>query len=385
MNPELDALYWLGLGLAMTFAIACMFLTGWRESSRLSASMFMVAIPLLLLAGRWPSFFMPGQLNPDESMMLAQAMKFGIDPIPWRGMDTGTGGPLNSYLLMALHWLGVPYGFPLARLTAWWALSLSLVLMFLSMRRLGGARAASVAALAAAIFHTLVTDPDFLHYSSEIASLLAISTLAYGATCIFSDRTASIRGSIPVGVLAFVVTMGKLQGVPLGAAIAFSILMLCSITLKDGVYRVLGTALGGAISAAALCTLLALAGVFPDFRISFIDLPGTYVSNPFTLEQTLDFVRSRPESRSFSQAMTWLVLASGIVTIWASAMHDYRRLSIRVLGAGLILVSLYVVLSQAGRAFPHYLNYLGLASAWILFLVFPWTSRIQRNGDSHHD
>lgn len=384
MSPELSALYWMGLGVAMVFAIACMFLAGWRESSRLATSLFVIAIPLLLLAGRWPSFFMPGQLNPDESMMLAQAMKFGIDPIPWRGMDTGTGGPINSYILMPLHWLGAPYGFPLARVTAWWALSLSLVLTFLAMRRLGGARAASACVLAAAVFYTMVTDPDFLHYSSEIASLLAISVLAYGATYVFLERSASLAWAAVVGVLAFFVTMGKLQGVPLGAAIAFSILVLCSTTVKAGFYRVLGIGLGGAASAAVLCAVLALAGVFPDFRISFIELPGTYVSSPFTLEQTLQFVRIRPESRNFSQAMTWLILLSGIVTMLASPRHDYKRLSLRVIGAALILMSLYVVLSQAGRAFPHYLNYLGLGSVWILFLVFPWTARIHRADEGQH-
>ena len=52
-----------------------------------------------MLALRWAGISYGNELNPDESQMLAQAMRFVSHPVPWRDVDGTTSGPLNSLLL----------------------------------------------------------------------------------------------------------------------------------------------------------------------------------------------------------------------------------------------------------------------------------------------
>ena len=54
---------------------------------------------LAVLIFRWPVLFVPMELNPDETQMASQAMKYLLDFVPWRSVDGTTSGPLNSWLL----------------------------------------------------------------------------------------------------------------------------------------------------------------------------------------------------------------------------------------------------------------------------------------------
>jgi hypothetical protein len=48
-------------------------------------------------------------MNPDESTLVTLARKATIDFAPWRGFDSGTSGPLNSYILVQ-GWFFSPPG-----------------------------------------------------------------------------------------------------------------------------------------------------------------------------------------------------------------------------------------------------------------------------------
>ena len=67
-----------------------------RLSSPAITVALLIACVFLL---RLPSALVPRELNPDESLMLSQAMKFLVDPRPWLAGDTGNAGPLNSYFI----------------------------------------------------------------------------------------------------------------------------------------------------------------------------------------------------------------------------------------------------------------------------------------------
>src|SRR5689334_3294751 len=55
---------------------------------------------LLLFLLRLPSALVPHELDADESQGICQGMKFLVNPIPWKAVDGGSWGPLNSYLIL---------------------------------------------------------------------------------------------------------------------------------------------------------------------------------------------------------------------------------------------------------------------------------------------
>ena len=62
----------------------------------------------VLLAWRWPFLLSADEYNPDESQLIAGALTLPLDPVPWRGVDGFTSGPLNFYPLLIPHLVGLP-------------------------------------------------------------------------------------------------------------------------------------------------------------------------------------------------------------------------------------------------------------------------------------
>src|ERR1700733_12058382 len=76
--------------------------------------LFLAAIVLVVTVLRLPYIFWPHEMNPDESQMLAQGMKYLVDPVPWRAVDGTSGGPLNSYIISFFLLCGAKVGYVLA-------------------------------------------------------------------------------------------------------------------------------------------------------------------------------------------------------------------------------------------------------------------------------
>lgn len=170
---------------------------------------------LFLLAWRWPFLFVARELNPDESQLIAGAMKLGHDPVFWRAVDGGSSGPLNYYFLLPWHWFGVPLGYFTARLTGllliWGALCVCL-------RTLSGAfgrPAAWLGLLPAVGFFATVTHPELIHYSTEHLPLFLIA-VAFGQ---LAGRAPTDR--LRLGLACFVagaLPWTKLQTIPIAFA-----------------------------------------------------------------------------------------------------------------------------------------------------------------------
>lgn len=374
-QANLDTIDWTLFVLALSLAgVATVLVAAGRVRGRAAAWLVIGCSATLLLAGRWQTVFIMTWLNVDESLMLAQAMKFTIDPMPWRAIDPGTGGPINSYVLLPLHWLGMELGYPLARITAIACLAGYLALLFLAMQRLAGAAAAAIALLPATVVHAVATTSDATHYSSEIASLLSIALLVFVASRLASPpgARAELAWAFATGVCAFLVTMSKLQGVLLGATLSMSVVALGSPTPMAFVRRVAGILAGGIAAASALLALLATTGVWQDFRISFLELPQTYVGTPLSFDATAALVRNAWEMNLFVQALAWLAGGSLLLApFWLRAERPSRWL-LRAASFALVLVAAYLTISRPGRAFPHYLTYLPIAGAWLWLLLLPW-------------
>src|ERR1022692_2887706 len=104
---------------------------------RLPSPVTMVGLLLVcVFLLRLPSALVPRELNVDESQALSQAMKFLVDPRPWKAVDGGTWGPLNSYLISIPLLLGFKPGFILLHMMASLLVCLQVLTAYLTLRRL---------------------------------------------------------------------------------------------------------------------------------------------------------------------------------------------------------------------------------------------------------
>src|SRR5450759_3636864 len=128
-------------------------------SSAVTVGLLMACVFLL----RLPSALVPHELNPDESLMLSQAMKFLVDPRPWLAGDTGNAGPLCSYLISAFLLMGFRPGFVLVHMLGSVLICLQVLIAYLTLRKLGSEKAAAVGAFIIVLFYGLATHTHLLH------------------------------------------------------------------------------------------------------------------------------------------------------------------------------------------------------------------------------
>src|SRR5665213_2535239 len=104
----------------------------------------------LLLLSRVPAMVCPFELDRDESQMAAQAMRYAHDLTPWRSVEGETNGPLDSWLLLAAHDLGMPLNYPALHILAALCLAAILLATYAAMRRLAGETGALIGLAAGA-------------------------------------------------------------------------------------------------------------------------------------------------------------------------------------------------------------------------------------------
>ncbi len=324
---------------------------------------------LTLLAWRWPGLCSLIDFNPDESQLAAGALTLLHDPLYWRSVDGTTSGPVNFYALVPfLVWDDLPAVFA-TRLGGVFFLWGALALTFAFLRRASGGAAALLGLLPAWLFAAVTTDWDFVHCSSEQASLPLIA----GSALLL--LTASRLGSPPSGwrwhlsaVLAGLLPWAKLQSVLFAAALAAVAVIL---TL-----RAEGASLRARVRALAIYLVWFL---LPTAFFLGLAIPGGQMRHLFAsyILNNLIYATARPDllaaATGLSQAV-WLtgyfplLLATtlALALLGASGVFAARRGSVWLLGAGWggLLLATYTAL-KPGLPAPHYLFYLLLPCAWL--------------------
>src|ERR1700689_5358004 len=106
------------------------FVTYWRKTAWV-----WVCLGFLFLS-RLPIIRCPFELNVDESQMAAQAMRYGQDLTPWRSVEGESNGPLDSWLILGAHEVGLPYDYRTLHLLAALCLAGILLATYAAARRL---------------------------------------------------------------------------------------------------------------------------------------------------------------------------------------------------------------------------------------------------------
>lgn len=329
-----------------------------------------LAIFALLLAGRWPYLVVSTELNADESQMLAGAITLRHDPVFWRSVDGNTAGPLDFYALLPASWVFGPVGYLPARVTSLLLLGSALWLLHAGVARLGGRTAARIATLPSLAFTALTTHRDFTHYSTEQLPLLLLGAAFFLGVGEFQAAQPRRWVRFCLGLVLGAVPLAKLQGIPLGAALAG--LLVCSDLRRPGFrwndYRGAWLAMvAGALVPAAGFGAMALAtGEWDNALASYIHGNLSYATNSgFTLARNLD--RLAANIAQPGDLVPWWVGGTFLFAIGAVATRRPPPAGGRAAlptAVALLLVGVFAVLAP-NRPYAHYLFFLLPPLVWV--------------------
>ncbi|HEV3028611.1 MAG TPA: hypothetical protein VG457_13620, partial [Planctomycetota bacterium] len=313
----------------------------------------------------------PHELNVDESQMMSQAMKYLVDPIPWRSVDGTSSGPLNTYPLTLLLLLGCHPGYVLLHSGAAVLAGLQIVLAHRTLLRLAPGRPVvwGLAPLLLALGFT--RESQLLFYASELLPSLLLAA-GFHAFVVWLDRRppAGARLLFLSGLSLGAAPWCKLQALPIAGTLGMAILI--SVLKSKAWFETpsspgrgaLAFAAGAVTPAVPILSVVAGGGALGDFWSSYIlgnlsyagPLSETDPLNP--LERLLDL----PEFWPFL-AMLLAVGPLGIHRLVKGQTARPTRATVVVTTAILFFLSALFAVCRPVYFFPHY----------SIFLLYPLT------------
>jgi hypothetical protein len=341
------------------------------KSLLLSDNTFIFSLIAFISATRWPCF-LPPELNPDESFLIAGAMKLLKDPVVWRSIETGTTGPLNLYSLLISSLLGLRLEYASARMVGLFLIVVSSICLFYSLRYIYGNLTARLSVMPVVTTIACMTFPDYVHYTSEHVSIaiLSIALLIlcklYSNNLIFNKRLIFIFGFI-LGLVPF----AKLQAVPI--ALSISLITLHILWIRRNSITQFLRNFYAFLLGSVLFPLLTMLYIFvfslqDVFWRSYIQ-HNLYYANSYKASvgflSRLYFVFGPADTRVlFALAVIFFLLGLSFLIYWFISQPQRDRLSdtsIFFLYSLIILAASIYSVMKPGNFFTHYL----------LFLIFP--------------
>jgi hypothetical protein len=365
-----EPFYWIFLCLCWGLLVWQLFNHGEKGDFVQQFDPVPTLLALILIAGRWPTLFLNEQLNHDESGLIAGALAFLHDPVPWRGADLTTSGPLNAYVLLVPAMLGLGLNYFSARIVGLSLLIIAVICWYVAVKRVRGKFAALSVILPPVTFLCFVQNDEFIHCSTELLPIALLSIAALMATSL--NKGASVRLFVAAVVLGMV-PFAKLQAAPL-AMVAFVSIFFFAWWIRGERFlkTVAVMGIGGLVAPLTIGATLLATATFDDASRSYI-LSGLDVSAVgqdryqfvyYVLFQNWPFVFS--------------IVVLGAITF---AGANFRFLQRQLQGNGRWLIAASLVYAFASlfaiykprNPFGHYLL-LGLPAAVFLAtaLIAPW-------------
>jgi hypothetical protein len=355
------------------------------------------ALFFLLVCGtlavlHWPEITWPHDADLDESQMLAQGMRYLAHPIPWRDVDGTTSGPLNSLLLSVPIFFGAPVSHLTARLVLWVLQCLTMLFLYLALRKFGSRAEAQFVLLPTIFFYAFTIYAEFALYSSEALPVLLLSISTYLLAQEWVEPKISMGRLFALGCLAGALPFAKLQALPVAAFNLAIVFILCYFKYwRAGLLRTNWWRAGGALCLGMLLLPALILGVvianraFYDFWQSYIVAASSYSSQESLRAKfaSLDVVLySRSDfKRYFFSASTVLVL---FLLIWRGRVSRLGWLlfwPMAVVVAN-VAVTLFCLLA-AGKPFYHYTFLLVPPLAMLFGMTFFGAKKILTSGEEN--
>lgn len=335
--------------------------------------LFLAFVILLMGWCRWNSVVYPWPLNPDEAQAGANTLRILAYGLNWDSLDGTTVGPLNSLVLCWPYIFGLDVTLSTIRLTALILLSGVLVLNYFSIALMGGRMYAIAFTLPLLAFYSLATNVEFLHYSSELLSVLLVTLSIYVLLlCFYKINLAHplfMLRLFCVGLILGSIPYAKIQATPIAVTISLFSILFIQLNKKFICYKIslITFLLSGLLVSIAFLVPLIVGGDFYDFWNSYIIWPTIYIKDPLTFQQFTSLVSGDP-ILVYITLIPFLVL--GFVAVFQSGRFSRVFPKLWGLFFVAIVASAYLSITRPGNMFPHYLmllpSFFLLASAFVL-------------------
>ena len=380
-------LLWLALlGIALFPALTKAEFTASKWWKTLASFCLLLAVALPVW--RLRSLLYNGEVNVDESQVLAQAMRYRIDPIPWRGVDGGSSGPLNTWIILWAPLLGLKMDYFAARITGLTCLWAMLCGLTLTLSELVNRRLAMLLALPAITLLLTILNFDYLFFSSEQLPIAIMAWVVYALTLLAKNPSRWIV--YVIGFLTGALPFCKIQVGPAGVylwVIAAAIVIYQRKTIREAASLLIPLILGGLSVPLLILGPVIAAGAWNDFIDLYIKSGLVYKNSPAGTGQTpsnleifSQLITGIPEFFAFVMA----ALCSGLALLAWATPHVYKstRTTHLVLAAiaGFALLLAYSIY-RTGFGFPHYTHLLILPFALLtaaMGLLLPKTHTLLR-------
>ncbi|MFN3851087.1 MAG: hypothetical protein ACK4NY_16755 [Spirosomataceae bacterium] len=320
---------------------------------------------LTLLFARIPVILKNAQLNPDESMQLAQALSIVRKAAVFDSWDGNTIGPLDTYLIMIPYAFGLPLDYSTLHLLAVCFQFAFFFVCFKAIQMFYNQNTAFVATLPVLIWFVFTQHYDFLHYASELPPILMLASCTWVYLAFLKAKNTKLWLLFVQGALAALIPFAKLQAVPSTfIIIAFTILQLWQSSENRAIFfkKIAYLVVGGLSILFSITTLTLYWGVFDEMILYYFE--GNLFHEAGGGKDSI-FEKILNHFRSTSDLFELKALVIYLVSITAIALWQKPRLSLK--GSGQLLLFTVTLLSftlfaigKSGFRLYHYNNFLFL-------------------------
>lgn len=352
--------YYLLAGTALTVFVVLAIIPPPRVSRETAfEGAFLVSAWTALFACRWPVFWWPDPINPDEGAFVACAIKARFDWIPWRGFDAGSSGPLNCDILALPALFGAPLGFFSARVTGLCLIAAAICAFYYVVKWTYGTTVARLSVVPSVLLLSLTRTLDFVHYSSEhfpifltTFALAAAAYLARGTGSKLSRLITCAIGGLCLGSTPF----AKLQASPIALAVFCSLAAaLFMARPRPPVNRRLEVfTFLAALFTVPLAILISLCvtGTLRDAILAYYTMSFDYIGSRPPVGISYFFVSAQDYTAFLICSLVVILAAGGMLY---SRLHLDRISVWASMSSVLLTCASFFAIYQAHRSFPHYL------------------------------
>ena len=389
LSPATTQLIYLGVMLFLVLSLlAVAFRPGEKPGEcRYSGLLFSTIIFCLLLFARWPSYAISQQMNPDESQVLAGALRLQQDFSYFRTVDGTTHGPLLSYVVWLPSLFGMSIDLATGRLVQTFLQVSTLLVFWRAVANYSSERGARLVATPLVVLYACLTEVDYLHNTSEQVPVFCLTLGLLGLAKLCSgDASKMWKWSLFTGTVLGAIPMAKLQAVPAGLVLGLGavIFVLFGVPREVRQKSIALLILGAFLPTLCLVLPTLWGGEFHDFLKRYIlgnldysgvvrqmDPSGTVLFRPITMwdrvyEIPEVFVRF-PQWKGFFYAQLLVVFLATYLSpneVWGSRS---RRAAL-TLSALLFLSSLWSIVFP-GNAYLHYVYLIFVPTSTLVAVV----------------
>lgn len=353
-------LLWVTL-LSLALYSACQRKASSNERWWVLFGAFSLVLAIALPVWRWRSLVYNGEINVDESQILAQALRYKLDPIPWRSVDGGSGGPLYTWAVFWAPLVGLKFTYLAARITGLACYFLMCLALGLTASRLVGRRLALLLTMPVVTLSLTAFNFDYVFFSSEQLPMALMAWACYLLT--LQAPTPRAAPAYLLGFLTGALPFCKIQAAPAGVILwligagSLWVFRKSAVNLRN---VIIAQVLGGLSVAVLILTPVILQGAWGEFVTLYIKGGLGYQSSANTenvnpMSHLWMLVNAVPEFKAYYIALLVLV-SSGVLVGVAMALGKRKdhKPWIALLAAVLFTITIAFSIARSGYAFAHY-------------------------------